>query len=176
MKSTGVVRRVDELGRIVIPKEIRRTLKIRDGEELEIFVDDDVIILKKFSKIADLGDVAKKMIDVVSPLIGKTILVSDRDNYIVGSGENKKNFLNKSISKHIADIIFNKNIVVEKSISNINLINNIIDSYSYIICPIICYGDSVGSIIFLSNSSDISEFDINISNMIAQFLGKYVED
>ena len=176
MKSTGVVRRVDDLGRIVIPKEIRRTLRIRDGEELEIFVDNDVVVLKKFSKVADLGDVSKKIIDVVSSLVGKTVLVTDRDVVITGSGELKKNYLNKEISEKIEYIISNRTVTVEKSVCSIELVAGVDDNYSYIIYPIISFGDVVGTVIMISTSSDISEFDVTISGMIAQFLGKYVED
>ncbi len=176
MKSTGVVRRVDDLGRIVIPKEIRRTLRIRDGEELEIYVDDGVVVLKKFSNVADLENVSKKIIDVVSSLVGKTVLVSDRDQIITGSGDLKKNYLNKDISQTIEDVISSRNIIVEKNINSIEIVDGIEDKYSYVIYPIISFGDVVGTIILLSLNSDISEFDVTISSMVAQFLGKYVED
>ena len=176
MKSTGVVRRVDDLGRIVIPKEIRRTLRIRDGEELEIFVDNDFIVLKKFSKVADLDVVSKKMVDVVSSLVGKTVLVTDRDTFITGSGELKKKYLNKEISSYLENIISNRNVVVQKDISNIQLADISDEIYSFIINPIISFGDVIGTVIVISTNSDISEFDVTIAGMIAQFLGKYVED
>lgn len=176
MKSTGVVRRVDDLGRIVIPKEIRRTLRIRDGEELEIYVDDGVVVLKKFSNVADLENVSKKIIDVVSSLVGKTVLVSDRDQIITGSGDLKKNYLNKDISQTIEDVISSRNIIVEKNINSIEIVDGIEDKYPYVIYPIISFGDVVGTIILLSLNSDISEFDVTIISIVAQFLGKYVED
>ena len=176
MKSTGVVRRVDDLGRIVIPKEIRRTLRIRDGEELEIFVDNDFIVLKKFSKVADLDVVSKKMVDVVSSLVGKTVLVTDRDTFITGSGELKKKYLNKEISSYLENIISNRNVVVQKDIGNIQLADISDEIYSFIINPIISFGDVIGTVIVISTNSDISEFDVTIVGMIAQFLGKYVED
>ena len=176
MKSTGVVRRVDDLGRIVIPKEIRRTLRIRDGEELEIFVDNDFIVLKKFSKVADLGDVSKKMVDVVSSLVGKTVLVTDRDTFITGSGELKKKYLNKEISSYLENIISNRNVVVQKDIGNVQLADVSGEIYSFIINPIISFGDVIGTVVVISTNGDISEFDVTITGMIAQFLGKYVED
>lgn len=175
MKSTGVVRRVDDLGRIVIPKEIRRTLRIRDGEDLEVFVDNDMIMLRKFSKIADLSEVSKKITDVASSLIGKTILITDRDIFISGSGELKKKYLNKKISKEIEEVILNCNVVVQKNIEKI-FFSDISDMCSYVINPIVSFGDVIGTVIVLSTNSDISEFDLNIVSLIAQFLGKYVED
>ena len=176
MKSTGVVRRVDDLGRIVIPKEIRRTLIIRDGEELEIYVDNEAIVLKKFSKFLDLGDISKKIIDVVSSLVGKTVLITDRDFVVTGSGDLKKSYLNKSISKKVENIINNRIFIVEKTVNSVELIDGIADHYSYIIYPIISFGDVIGTVIMISSNSDISDFDVIISQMIAQFLGKYVED
>ena len=176
MKATGIVRKIDDLGRIVIPKEIRRTLKIRDGEELEIFVDNDIIALKKFSKMAELGDVSKKIIDVVSSLVKKTILVTDRDVVIAGSGEFKKKYLNKEISNNIENIISSRTTTIQRNVSSIELVRDINDKYSYIINPIISFGDVVGSIILISSNNDISEFDEVISTLITQFLGKYVED
>ena len=170
------MRRVDDLGRIVIPKEIRRTLRIRDGEELEIFVDNDFIVLKKFSKVADLDVVSKKMVDVVSSLVGKTVLVTDRDTFITGSGELKKKYLNKEISSYLENIISNRNVVVQKDIGNIQLADISDEIYSFIINPIISFGDVIGTVIVISTNSDISEFDVTIVGMIAQFLGKYVED
>ena len=101
MKSTGVVRRVDDLGRIVIPKEIRRTLRIRDGEALEIFVDSEMIALKKFSKMTDMTEVSKELVDIINGSINKTVLISDRDRFIAGSGSLKKAYVEKNISKEL---------------------------------------------------------------------------
>lgn len=176
MKSTGVVRRVDDLGRIVIPKEIRRTLRIRDGEELEIFVDNEEIILKKFSNVVDLGEVSNKIIGVVSSLVGKTILVTDRDFVVTGSGDYKKKFVNRKISKYVENVIFNRTVSVEKNLNYNELVDGDVDQHSYLIYPIFSFGDVIGTVIMLSTSSDISEFDVTISGVIAQFLGKYVED
>lgn len=176
MKSTGVVRRVDDLGRIVIPKEIRRSLKIRDGEELEIYTDNESIILKKHSMLNDINEVSKKIIDIVSSLLGKTLLITDRDYYVVGSGDFKKKYVNRSISSFVSNIISERKYLVEKSVSSLLLVEGLIDSYSYIINPIISYGDVIGSVVLLSNKSNISDFDVNMVSLIVQFLGKYIED
>lgn len=90
MKSTGVVRRVDDLGRIVIPKEIRRTLRIRDGESLEIFVDREMIALKKFSKMTNIEEISKQLADIIHSTIQKNILIADRDRFVAVSGNLKK--------------------------------------------------------------------------------------
>ncbi len=98
MKATGIVRRIDDLGRVVIPKEIRRTLRIREGDPLEIFVDrDGEVILKKYSPISELGDFAKEYADALYDSLGHNVLVCDRDSIIAVSGVSKKEYLNKSV-------------------------------------------------------------------------------
>ena len=98
MKATGIVRRIDDLGRVVIPKEIRRTLRIREGDPLEIFVDrEGEVILKKYSPIGELGDFAKEYADSLHEAIGHIALIADRDNIITVAGAPKKEFLNKAI-------------------------------------------------------------------------------
>ena len=92
LKSTGVLRRVDELGRIVIPKEIRKNLKIKNGESLEIFIDSDSVVLKKFSYMSDLNDIAQKCSDSFYDIIKKDIFITDTDNVIASSGNLKKIF------------------------------------------------------------------------------------
>ena len=174
--NSGMVRRIDELGRIVIPKEIRRTLKIRDGEDVEIFVDNDVVILRKFSKVADLVEISNKFIDVVSNLIGKTVLIADRDVFVSGSGNLKKKFINKDMSRYNFKDVFDGNIHVEKNLCKVKFLNDVEENFAYIVNPIHCYGDIIGAVFIISANSDISDFDVIISDMIAQFLGKYVED
>ena len=176
MKSTGIVRRVDELGRIVIPKEIRRTLRIRNGEPLEIFVDKDMINLKKFSEIDDLGDIAKEIVEIINSIINKTILVTDRDRFIAASGDLKKLFFDKRISKVLEKIIKERRIVVENSRHDIQLLEDEMSYYSYVIYPIIINGDAVGSVIILSDKNDISTIDDNMAYITAQFLIKYIEE
>ncbi len=100
MKATGIVRRIDDLGRVVIPKEIRRTLRIREGDPLEIFVDrDGEVILKKYSPISELGDFATEYAEALFDSLDLSILISDRDEYIAVAGESKKDYLGKHISK-----------------------------------------------------------------------------
>ena len=99
MKATGIVRRIDDLGRVVIPKEIRRTLRIREGDPLEIFVDrDGEVILKKYSPISELGDFAKEYAEALFDSLGNPVFICDRDTYIATAGGSKKDYLNKNIS------------------------------------------------------------------------------
>jgi AbrB family transcriptional regulator (stage V sporulation protein T) len=106
MKATGIVRRIDDLGRVVIPKEIRRTLRIREGDPLEIFVDrEGEVILKKYSPIGELGDFAKEYADSLNEALGHIVCIADRDNIIAVAGAPKKEYLNKSIGTAVEKAI-----------------------------------------------------------------------
>ena len=106
MKATGIVRRIDDLGRVVIPKEIRRTLRIREGDPLEIFTDrEGEVILKKYSPISELGDFAKEYAETLYETLGTPVLISDRDEMIAAAGLSKKDYLNRRLSPGVEDII-----------------------------------------------------------------------
>ena len=112
MKATGIVRRIDDLGRVVIPKEIRRTLRIREGDPLEIFVDrDGEVILKKYSPIGELGDFAKNMLNPSRKAPGHITLISDRDNIIAVAGAPKKEYLEKQIGAMLEGCMENRKTV-----------------------------------------------------------------
>lgn len=176
MKSTGVVRRVDDLGRIVIPKEIRRTLRIRDGESLEIFVDKDTISLKKFSKMTDIEDISKQLVEIVNSNINKNILITDRDKFIAASGNLKKKYIDKNISKYLEKVMNDRKTVLENTKHSIEILDNIKEDLAYIICPIIMNGDAIGLLLILSEKDDISVSDEKLAYVTSQFLGKHIEE
>ncbi|MBE6157718.1 MAG: AbrB/MazE/SpoVT family DNA-binding domain-containing protein [Firmicutes bacterium] len=176
MKSTGVVRRVDDLGRIVIPKEIRRTLRIRDGESLEIFVDREMIALKKFSKMDDIGDVSKQLVDITNGVINKNVFITDRDKFIAGSGSLRKKFIDKNISSLLESIMKGRKLVIENHSHEVELINGEKDNLSYVISPIIMNGDAIGLVLIVSENNDISQVEEKLANIVSQFLGKHIEE
>ena len=176
MKTTGVVRRIDDLGRIVIPKEIRRTLRIRDGESLEIFVEDEMIALKKYSSMNDLNDICKDLVNTINQTLGKNVLITDRDSVISISGNNKNNYLNKSISKYLEEKLKNREIVVEKSKTDVEFVEDIKDKYSYTISPIITNGDVVGSVVIFSDDNNITDLEVKIAAFVSNFIGKHIEE
>jgi len=113
MKATGIVRRIDDLGRVVIPKEIRRTLRIREGDPLEIFVDrEGEVILKKYSPIGELGDFAKEYADSLYEALGHIACIADRDTIVAVSGAPKKEFINKPIGPAIEKVMEERKAVV----------------------------------------------------------------
>ena len=176
MKSTGVVRRVDDLGRIVIPKEIRRTLRIRDGESLEIFVDREMIALKKFSKMSDMDDVSKEVVEIINANIKKTVLITDRDKFVAGSGNLKKKYIDSNISRYLESVMNDRKTLFESSLHTVELIENEKEKLSYAIQPIIMNGDAIGLVLVISDKADITKLDEKLICVVAQFLGKHIEE
>lgn len=99
MKTTGIIRRIDELGRIVIPKEIRKNLRIKNGESLEIYLENDSIILRKYSQIESLKNVSIDYVEAFNQIIKHNIIVTDRDKVIAATGPLKKKYLDKEINE-----------------------------------------------------------------------------
>ena len=106
MKATGIVRRIDDLGRVVVPKEIRRTLRIREGDPLEIFTDrEGEIILKKYSPIGELSIFAKQYAEAMAQTTGLVAVIADRDQFIAVAGGGKKDLLAKAVSKELEELM-----------------------------------------------------------------------
>ena len=101
MKATGIVRRIDELGRVVIPKEIRRTLRIKEGDPLEIFTERDELMLKKYSPIATLERFSKATARSLNDLCGKLAVICDTDGVLHAFGDGKKDFDGKKLSDNM---------------------------------------------------------------------------
>jgi len=174
MKSTGVVRRVDDLGRIVIPKEIRKNLKIKDGESLEIFVNDNAVVLKKFSYMSDLHDIAQNCSDSFYDVVNNDILITDLNKVIAASGPLKKKYLGKEISKFINDMIKNRSTIIDDETEDIEIISGIHEECKFIVSSVLVSGDAVGSVIILSNTN-ITDLIEKTSNFIARFLSKHLQ-
>lgn len=177
MKATGVVRRIDDLGRIVIPKEIRRTLRIREGDPLEVFVDNGgEIILKKYSPIGELSEFAQSYIDAVHSTVKHNILVTDRDNVIAGSGTIGKKYLNKELSDYLEKILAKRESILENNPKEIMISTLEKEKGTYVISPIIANGDAVGLVVLLSENDTITEADEKLAKIAAQYFGTYIED
>lgn len=177
MKATGIVRRIDDLGRVVIPKEIRRTLRIREGDPLEIFTDrDGEVILKKYSPISELGQFAKEYADTLYETLGTPALISDRDEMIAVSGLSKKDYLNRQLSPDLDEIITGRKIVTEKLEKAIEWVPGQVEQVkSYCIAPIIAAGDTIGAVYLLSKVHFIGETEQKAAETAAHFLAKQME-
>jgi AbrB family transcriptional regulator, stage V sporulation protein T len=177
MKATGIVRRIDDLGRVVIPKEIRRTLRIREGDPLEIFVDrDGEVILKKYSPISELGDFAKEYAEALFDSLGNPVLICDRDAYIAVAGGSKKDYLNKNISNLVEKTMEERNSVLMNNQENLSLYEGSEETISaYTIGPIIANGDPIGAVIIFSKEGNLGEVEQKAVETAAGFLARQME-
>ena len=183
MKATGVVRRIDDLGRVVIPKEIRKVHRIKEGDPLEIFTDKEgEIILKKYSPIGELTEFASTYADTISKTTGHITCITDKDTVIAVAGGSKKEFLEKNLSKELEEVIENKEVFKSKENNEIAIpitqnegrerIYN-----SQVIYPIITDGDVVGTVILLSKEPNkkMLDADDKVAQSAASFLGNHSE-
>lgn len=181
VKATGIVRRIDDLGRVVIPKEIRRTLRIRESDPLEIFTNNEgAIILKKYSPIGELGSFAKQYAESLSQVSGHVALIADRDQFIAAAGSNSKQILGKNVSKELEEKMNSRETVCasrgEKSY--IGVMDNEVEEYQHeVIIPIITQGDIIGAVVLLSTNEgdDMDEVEMKLAQSAAGFLGKQME-
>ncbi len=172
MKATGIVRRIDDLGRIVIPKEIRRTLRIRERDALEIFTDrDGEVILKKYSPIADLEDFAQEYADSLYESTGHVTLITDRDAYIAIAGTGRKAFLGKSLPEEIGEHMEQRTPFNTQAGGPHLPIPGFEDAHQLLV-PIIHDGDVVGSIILVSQEKPLADLETTLCKTAADFLAK----
>ena len=181
MKATGIVRRIDDLGRVVIPKEIRRTLRLREGTPLEIFTDrEGEIILKKYSPMAELSSFAKQYADALAQSTGLAVCITDRDQVIAVAGGMKKDLLQKSISKTLEQSIMERNNVVADGTDGrlIPITDEDADGYSgQVTAVILCEGDAIGAVILLSKDPQyrVGTLEQKLALTAAGFLGRQME-
>ena len=183
MRATGIVRRIDELGRVVIPKEIRRTLRIREGDPLEIFTDHDgEVVLKKYSPIGEISAIAKDYTDSLYRTLGHIALICDRDAMVSSSGAAKREYVEKALSTEVDHILQNRQLTVlnladgERMIPLTN--DDRPESYTAeIIAPILADGEIIGGLILVSREAGaaMSDVDRKVAETTANIVGKQME-
>ena len=181
MKATGIVRRIDDLGRVVIPKEIRRTLRIREGDSLEIFTDrEGEIILKKYSPIGEMSNFAKDYAESLASTLGCTVCITDHDQIIAAAGYGKKELQDKYITKRMESTIADREQITayhgEKKF--IPVTEEMQDSFAgQIISPVICEGDVLGAVILLEkqDKKKLGETEQRVVTCASNFLGRQME-
>ncbi len=179
MKATGIVRRIDDLGRVVIPKEIRRTLRIKEGDPLEIFTErDGGVIFKKYSPIGELGDFATGYAETLSKTIGTAVVITDKDNIIAVYGAPKRELAEKRISGDVEKLLEEKNIfVIDNTTEGVPVVDGNAKYSACIIAPIVSEGDAIGSVIMLSDGEkhNVGEVEKKLCQSAAGFLGRHME-
>ena len=172
--ASGIVRRVDNLGRVVIPKEIRKSLKIKENEQVEINVLDDSIILNKYSDIHEYDKSINNLIDVIKSVYNKDIIITNLDK-IVLTTKDYKEYINLELSPYLVNIVDNRKDVNELIPINLSLNSNMLDiKVSYFIKSIIVNGDMVGLLIVLSNTN-LENSDLKLLQLIRLYLKNYLE-
>lgn len=183
MKATGVVRRIDDLGRVVIPKEIRKTLRIKEGDPLEIFTDrEGQIILKKYSPIGELTEFATGYAETLAKTTGHIACITDKDTIIAVSGGSKKEFLEQDISTELEKLMEDKEIYTSKENSDMAMPITKNDQNekkynSQIVYPIVSNGDTIGTVILMSKDTNtkMNEVEKKVAQSAATFLASQME-
>ena len=179
MKATGIVRRIDDLGRVVIPKEIRRTHRIKEGDPLEIYTDrEGEVIFKKYSPIGELGDFAASYADTLAKTSGLPVCITDKDSVIAVSGIPRKELVEKRVSSELEQVMNDKTNYIKNTSDNRNVA--VVDGFEKytagVVVPIISEGDSIGSVVMLGDESkSFGEVETKLAQSAAGFLGKQME-
>ena len=180
MKATGIVRRIDDLGRVVIPKEIRRTLRLREGCPLEIFTDrEGEIILKKYSPMAELSTFARQYADALAMGSGHTVCICDRDQ-VIAATTGAKSLFQKNISKALEQLILNRESRCagkeDKTFVPVTA-DGEGDYTAQLIVPVVSEGDAIGAVVLLSREprAKMGEIEQKLATTAAGFLGRQME-
>lgn len=179
LKATGIVRRIDDLGRVVIPKEIRRTLRIREGDPLEIFVDrEGGVILKKYSPIGELGEFATEYAESLYETLGHMTIITDRDTVVAVAGPSKKEYVERSVGSDVEKVMEERKTSLSNTSGDVQLVKDKEDYlHAYVVAPIIYNGDPIGSVILLARDDHVKMGDIEtkLAETAAGFLSKQME-
>ena len=175
MKATGIVRRIDDLGRVVIPKEIRRTMRIREGDPLEIFTGaNGEVIFKKYSPVGELGEVAAIYAESLSVGTRFPVIICDRDHCIAASGISKKEVVERRVTPFLENVM-----ECRKTASNVpDFALEGVEIATAVAAPVLCAGDICGAVVLLAVDEGVvaGESDLNLARVAAAFLGKQLED
>ncbi len=179
MKATGIVRRIDDLGRVVIPKEIRRTLRIREGDPLEIYTEKDgEVIFKKYSPMGDLADFAAQICDSIGKNTGRIAAIADRDTIIAVAGAPRRELLEKHNSADLEQIMEQRRAYQYKPGDTRLAVCEGVDRYSLgVAVPILSEGDLMGCVCILMEESTepLTMTELQLAQTVAGFLGRQME-
>ena len=177
MKATGIVRKIDDLGRVVIPKEIRRTMRIREGDPLEIYTErDGEVIFKKYSPIGELGSFASNYAETLAAASGHGACITDRDTVIAVSGVPRKELLEKPVSRELETLMNERRSVLSRADSRLPVTDSNEKRTASVAVPIISEGDVIGSVLFVTkDGARASEIEDKLAQSAANFLGRHME-
>lgn len=179
MKATGIVRRIDDLGRVVIPKEIRRTMRIREGDPLEIYTDKEGgVIFKKYSPLNGVGEFAIELCETLQKTTNLTVAITDRDSCIAVAGPARKNLIDKKISSELESIMEERHLYEYDNQADPSILcDSEPDYFAQTVAPILSEGDILGSLVFADTKENLhkDESHKKLAQTISIFLGRYME-
>lgn len=179
MKATGIVRRIDDLGRVVIPKEIRRTMRIREGDPMEIYTDSEgEVIFKKYSPIGEIASFAFQYAEVLHKIGGMPAAVCDRDNIVSVAGVPKKELLDRKVSAELESLMTSRKSLPSSGQTREVRAADGVDRYVHVCFPIISQGDVSGAVLLISGDVEYhpSEIQVKLCQAAASLLGKQMEE
>lgn len=176
MKATGIVRRIDDLGRIVIPKEMRRVMKIHEGDSLEIYTQSNSeIVIRKFSPIGEINELAVLYAEVLSKISGVPVIISDSEKVIASCGLTKRDILEKTVSDELDKYLQTRKIYFRGKEAPLYPIEGL-DRQALIVAPVLARGDLAGSVIFIDDGvTEPDDSNLKLAKSAAMFLGKQIE-
>ena len=179
MKATGIVRRIDDLGRVVIPKEIRRTMRIREGDPLEIYTEKDgEVIFKKYSPMGELSDFAEQICESMHKTAEYPTAVCDRDGVIAAAGSGRRDILDRHISSELTEIMEGRRAFrAEPGGRSVPVIDGELSPHAAVAVPVLSEGDVMGCVVFLERGDGVRAGDVEmkLASTVAGFLGKQME-
>ncbi|MDD6161005.1 MAG: stage V sporulation T C-terminal domain-containing protein [Oscillospiraceae bacterium] len=177
MKATGIVRRIDDLGRVVIPKEIRRTMRIREGDPLEIYTDrDGGVIFRKYSQLGDVSEFAAQLCETVSRVAGIPAVITDRDSCIAAGGLPRREVVDKRISRQVEQLMEERQAV--RFTQRTAPLCEGDERYRVLVAvPILTEGDVLGCVMFVTDKDlpPLSEVELKLAQAVAGIMGKHME-
>ena len=176
MIETGLIRKIDGLGRLVIPKEIREKYNIKENDYLEFLVSNEGFLIKKYSKLSNFQVLAQELTDTLNDFLGAEVLIAECDKILAYSGKNKKKYLNKKVSNEIVKSIKRRESLFEQYNKDLILIENDVLNCSYINQTLVANSEEVGIIFLYRTDKSVSLIDKKIINIVASFFTKYLED
>ncbi len=177
MKATGIVRRIDDLGRVVIPKEIRRTMRIREGDPLEIYTEKEgSVIFRKYSLMGGLSEFSAELCDSLSRTTGQTAIITDRDSCIAVAGSTKKELMDKQISTQLEQLMEGRQLYRYQGGDRIPICMEGSQLAVTAAAPVLSGGDVIGCVLFAGDDNQsVGEVEVKLTQSIAGFLGKHME-
>jgi len=173
MTTSGIIRRIDELGRIVIPKEIRKSLRIKNGDSLEILVEGENITLRKYSQVENLENIANLYAESFNQVLKYNVIITDTDKVVALAGNLKKKYEGAEIGPEITRIIERRETNVTHKKSKISIVDDLFEEGYYAYAPIINNGDSIGAVIILSLVNPMLEQEEKLAMILANMLSNY---